>query len=235
MPSATRVGIFGGMFDPIHAGHLDVMAAVQTALALDQLFVLPAQTPPHRPPPVASSYHRFAMAALAISGRAGWQVSDIELMRAGASYTSDTLRAFHDRSIAPLQLFFIAGADAFLEIATWKDYPELLGAAHFAVVSRPGVGVQELGRRLPSLAARMSAPSGAALSARSTMIFLIDTVTRDVSSRAIRQARHRRESITGFVPAAVQRHIEQHGLYEDPPVAPPGTSSLGGPAGRLHG
>ena len=223
------------MFDPIHAGHLDVMATVQAALSLDQLFVLPAQTPPHRPPPMASSYHRFAMAALALDGRSGWRVSDIELMRAGASYTSDTLRTFHDRGITPLQLFFIAGADAFQEIATWKDYPGLLDAAHFAVVSRPRVDVRELGRRLPALAARMCKVSDEALTARSTMIFLIDAITRDVSSSAIRQARQRGASIMGLVPAAVERHIEQHALYEDLPVALTGTSSIGGPAGRLHG
>jgi len=236
MAGSNRVGIFGGMFDPFHDGHIDVMAAAQAALALEELFVLPANHPPHRPPPVASSYHRFAMAALAIAGHAGWQVSDLELTRAGASYTADTLRSFHDRGVAPLRLFFISGADAFLEIATWKDYPALLTAAHFAVVSRPGAPVGALRDRLPALAARMCAPSESTLSAGSPLIFLIDAETRQVSSSAIRLARGRGESIGGLVPAPVQQHIEQHALYQDGTAAvPAGSSPVGAPAGRLHG
>ena len=234
MTDPRRVGLFGGMFDPIHNGHLDVLTAAQNVLSLTQLFVLPSSTPPHRPAPVASSYHRFAMTALAIAGRSGWQVSDLELVRAGASYTSDTLRAFHDRGIAPLDLFCVTGADAFLDVETWKDYPALLGAAHFAVVSRPGVRVTELRQRLPALASRMCEPSD--MPVRSTVIFLIDAETRSVSSRAIRRARSRGESIAGLVPPSVQQHIEQHALYEGPTVsAPTSSSSSGGPAGRLHG
>ena len=235
MSGKRRVGIFGGMFDPVHAGHLDVLNAAWTGLGLTDLCVLPSNLPPHRPPPVASSYHRFAMVALAIAGRPGWHVSDIELSRAGSSYTIETLQRFHADGLTAKELFFLTGADAFLEIATWKDYPALLDAAHFVVVSRPGVHATDLPRRLPALATRMTSSAEPA-SSRSTLIFLLDAPTRDVSSTAIRQARRSGNSIAGLVPASVQQHIEQHGLYEDPALRDPTASSLNErPAGTLHG
>ena len=153
--TSRRVGILGGMFDPIHNGHLDVIAAAHAALQLDEIFVVPANVPPHRAAPVASSYHRFAMVALAIAGREECRATDLELREAGPSYTSDTLRRFQSQGFDPADLFFIIGADAFLEIATWKNYPALLELSHFAVISRSGVSVGELPVRLPSLASRM--------------------------------------------------------------------------------
>ncbi len=133
-----RIGILGGTFDPIHRGHVDLGRAAQSALGLTQVFVVPTHIPPHRPQPIASSYHRFAMVALTVAGRAGWQATDVELGHDAPSYTSLTLRRFHERGFAPLELFFLIGADAFIEIGSWKDYPDILDQAHFAVVSRPG-------------------------------------------------------------------------------------------------
>ncbi len=230
-----RIGILGGMFDPIHNGHLDVLDAAQAALELGEIVVVPSSIPPHRPPPAASSYHRFAMAALAIGGRRGWRALDVELREPTLSYTSDTLLKFHAEGHERLDLFFIAGADAFLEIETWKNYPALLDLSHFAVISRPGVPVGQVAERLPALASRLRGPDAAA-SVDSTMIFLIDAPTADVSSSAIRHARSHGESIVGMVPPGVQQHIEQHALYKDPTrVEGAGARLIGQPAGRLHG
>ena len=142
MTPNRRVGILGGMFDPIHNGHLDVLGAAQERLELSEVIVLPSNIPPHRPPPAVSSYHRFAMVALAIAGRPGWRALDLELREAAPSYTSDTLRRFHAQGFGVAEIFFITGADAFLDIATWKDYPALLDLAHFAVISRRGFSVR---------------------------------------------------------------------------------------------
>jgi nicotinate-nucleotide adenylyltransferase len=231
--TSRRVGILGGMFDPIHNGHLDVIAAAQAALQLDEIFVVPANVPPHRAAPVASSYHRFAMVALALAGREECRATDLELREAGPSYTSDTLRRFQSQGFDPADLFFIIGADAFLEIATWKNYPALLELSHFAVISRSGVSVGELPVRLPSLASRMRREFTAT---SSPLIFLINAPTADVSSTAIRRARANGESITGMVPSQVQQHIERHALYEDPAQrATFNARSTDRPAGRLHG
>jgi nicotinate-nucleotide adenylyltransferase len=242
MNPARRLGILGGMFDPIHQGHLDTGAAAQRALNLLELLVVPANIPPHRPQPIASSHHRFAMVAMAVAGRAGWRAVDLELTQPTRSFTADTLRRLHMVGFVPTELFFIAGADAFLEIATWKDYPAVLDLAHFSVVERPGVKVSELPERLPALASRMrlvdaAAPRRTGTAAHEqTMIFLIDAATADVSSTAIRQARQQHQSIAGMVPPSVEQHIEQHDLYDaPPPAAGDGGGWVGAQAGRLHG
>jgi nicotinate-nucleotide adenylyltransferase len=228
-----RVGILGGMFDPIHNGHLDVMAAARAALELHEIFVVPANVPPHRAAPMASSYHRFAMVALAIASREECRATDLELRDAGPSYTSDTLRRFHAQGVNPGDLFFIIGADAFLDIESWKNYPALLDLSHFAVVSRSGTSVDELAVQLPTLASRMRHQFAATAS---PSIFLIDAPTADVSSTAIRRACAKGESIVGMVPYQVQQHIERHTLYDD--VARRANFDAGStdhPAGRLHG
>jgi nicotinate-nucleotide adenylyltransferase len=208
-----RIGLLGGTFDPIHRGHTDLAEAVCRVIEPLRLMILPANLPPHRPQPVASPYHRFAMAALVVASHPGWSVSDLELRTEAPSYTSATLRRFHERGYSPTELFFLLGADAFADIPAWKDYPALLDASHFVVVSRPGTPAGELPARMPELASRMVRPPLNSASEHTPSIILIDADTADVASTAIRQARAAGRSIAGMVERSVQQHIEQHGLY----------------------
>jgi nicotinate-nucleotide adenylyltransferase len=230
--TTRRLGILGGTFDPIHCGHLDLGEAAESALGLSGVAVIASNIPPHRPQPLASSYHRFAMVALAIAGRDRWQASDLELAVGAPSFTTGTLQRFHDRGYAAIELFFIIGADAFAEIETWKDFPAILDRAHFAVVSRPGLPVDTLPTRLPALARRMAKAADAG-SRTSPSIFLIDARTADVSATAIRRRAAVGESIAGLVPAAVGQHIAQHALYSSP-LAEADIDRTSA-AGRLHG
>jgi nicotinate-nucleotide adenylyltransferase len=234
--ASNRIGILGGTFDPIHCGHLDIGSAAQKALGLTHVLLIPSNVPPHREPAIASGYHRFAMAAIAAADRPGWAVSDVELRSTATSYTTTTLQMFADRGHSPTDLYFVIGADAFAEIASWKDYPRILDRAHFVVVSRPGWPIGALAVRLPQLARRMHTAPVDPAGAHGPMIILIDAPTADVSSTAIRTRLLAGDSIAGLVDARVQQHIERHGLYSgtmpdlgvfDTPQAPP--------AGRLHG
>lgn len=227
-----RIGILGGTFDPIHRGHVDLGDAAAAALGLTRILVVTSNIPGHRPQPGASSYHRFAMVALVVAGRPGWQASDLELHGATPSFTTDTLQRFQSEGYASSELFFIIGADAFAEIETWKDYPAILDRTHFAVVSRPGFSARELSTRLPRLAARMTAPADVGLRTEPS-IFLIDAVTADVSSTAIRRLVAAGGSIAGLVPPNVQQHIEQHQLYRS--VGRVDEAHRASAAGRLHG
>ncbi len=213
-----RTGIMGGTFDPIHVGHLDAAMAAQAALGLDEIWLVPAHVPPHRmAAPRASIRHRLAMVGLAAEGRPGLIASDLEARAPEPSYTSDTLARLAETGRQPWQIFFITGADAFVDIATWRDFPEILDRAHFVVVSRPGVPLATLAGRLPMLASRMvpqGAATGAALEGRrSTAVLLVDAPTTDVSSTDIRDRAAAGRSLAGLVPAAVERYIRQHGLY----------------------
>jgi nicotinate-nucleotide adenylyltransferase len=231
-----RIGILGGTFDPVHCGHLDVGAAAQTALDLSRVFLVAANIPPHREVPIASPFQRYAMVVLAVGKRPNWRASDMELRSDEPSYTSTTLARFHERGYERTELFFVLGADAFVEIAAWRDYPVIFDAAHFVVVSRPGAPVATLADRLPSLAARMTATPSDVAGATRPLIFLIDAPTADVSASAIRARCAAGESIAGLVPPLVQQYIEQHGLYASKGAGRRGSdTSPSSSAGRLHG
>ena len=233
--AARRIGILGGTFDPIHWGHLDLADAAVNELQLTRLFVITSNVPPHRPQPLASSYHRFAMVAMAVLDRPDWRAADLELRHAAPSFTSRTLDLFRERGYLSSELFFVIGADAFAEIASWRDYPRILDAAHFTVVSRPGFSVTELPRRLPQLADRMARPPIDELAQIDPLIILIDAPTADVSSTAIRQKLADNQPIAGLVPPNVLQHIEHHGLYS---AMTPGRRRSDAPrisaAGGLH-
>jgi nicotinate-nucleotide adenylyltransferase len=213
MTPRPRLGIVGGTFDPIHAGHLAAARAAQDALALDRVRFVPAARPVHRPDsPRASGYHRLEMVRLAVADTPGWEVSDLELSREGPSYTYDTLVTIGREGLSPLQIFFITGADAFAEIATWRRYPDVLDLAHFVVVARPGASLDALTTRLPDLAARMVAPP-IDDELDETRIVLLEADTPDVSATDIRRRVAHRQSIAGLVPPAVSAYVERNLLY----------------------
>lgn len=221
MTRPGRIGLLGGTFDPVHLGHLAAANAALTALHLDEVLLLTSHVPPHRAQPAAPLHHRFAMVALAIQDRPRLVASDLELATAGPSYTADTLRRLHAGGHHPAQLFFITGADAFAEIATWRGYPDVLEAANFVVVNRTGHPVHGLRPRLGALAPRMTdvepalapAPAVVERPGPTTRIFLVDSPTPDISSTMVRARCADGRSITGLVAPAVERHILRHGLY----------------------
>src|SRR5438552_18614095 len=122
---ARRIGILGGSFDPVHSGHMDAGHAAALAIGLSRLVVIPSHIPPHRPQPLASPYHRFAMVSLAVAGNAGWRGSDVELRAQAASYTSATPGKIHERGYSASEPLLSMSANAFADIAAWKDYPSL--------------------------------------------------------------------------------------------------------------
>jgi len=227
------LGVLGGTFDPIHIGHIAAGLRAQEALQLDRVMLVPSRIPPHRGAG-ASSAHRLAMAKLAAADHPSWTVSEIELQREGPSYTFDTLTELgrgeamsevrRDATSGAAnrvewQKFFIIGADAFAEIATWSRYPAVLDLAHFAVVARPGITLHSLQARVPDLAERMTTPDlFAARADRSTpdektRVILIETATPDVSSTEVRRRVRAGESIAGLVPDSVATYISTNRLY----------------------
>lgn len=235
------LGVLGGTFDPIHNGHITAALRAQAALRLDRVMLVPSRIPPHRTTAAsASTADRLAMAQLAAADQTGWEASDVELRRDGPSYTFDTLTSLAMSEVVgdagsgagnrvEWQKFFIIGADAFAEIATWSRYPAVLDLAHFAVVSRPGITLDSLQARVPDLADRMTTPelfkpptyAKATVGKQSssdpkTRVILIETTTPDVSSTDIRRRVAAGESIAGLVPEAVASYISQHRLYGGP-------------------
>ena len=211
-----RLGLLGGTFDPIHLGHIETVLAAQRALALSPVLLVPARIPPHRQQgPSASTFHRFAMAALAACELEDVAVSDDELGAEGPSYTSLTLERMARRGLDPGQIFFITGADAFAEIESWYRFPEVLDLAHFVVVSRPGVPSAAMRERLPALADRYCEPTRTGTLPSRPSVFLVDEPTPDVSSTEVRDRLRTGRIISGLVPRGVETHIHRHHLYVD--------------------
>ena len=217
------LGVLGGTFDPIHLGHIAAGVAAQQALSLESIVLVPSHVPPHRIDPVtASGDDRLAMAQLAAAHRPGWSASRIELDRHGPSYTYDTLVALGlalsegggkaAARVEGAQIFFIIGADAFAEIATWSRYPAVLDLAHFVVVSRPGITLDSLRDRVPSAFSHRPSASGDQASA-TTRVILVEAHTPDVSSTDIRRRARAGENLAGLVPDSVAHYIRAHRLY----------------------
>jgi nicotinate-nucleotide adenylyltransferase len=219
MSTSRRIGILGGTFDPIHCGHLDAADLARHRLHLDRVMIVPSHVPPHRLSPRASSFHRFAMVALAVHPRPYLEAMDLELRTPGPSYTARTLQGLQEVGYGPDELFFIAGADAFAEIETWKHYPDVLNLCRFAVVTRPGFPVWDLRSLLPALAPRMAEiepgepPADAGEPGGQAPILLVDGPTAPVSSTGIRRVLAEGGPLAGLVPPEVESHIRRHRLY----------------------
>jgi nicotinate-nucleotide adenylyltransferase len=226
--AARRIALFGGTFDPVHEGHLAVARAAERRFRFDEIHFIPAAHPPHKPSSNLLPFaHRFAMVALACAGQPRFVPSLAEANNgsgtgpaAGASYSVDTVRTFRREICRPGdQLFFLLGADSFLDIGTWKEYETLLGLCDFVVASRPGVSTQSLREVIPQ---RLLAepgddarPERGAIPLLRTTVHLLETVASRVSATAVRSRLDTGRNVRGLVPRAVEDYIIKQALYRD--------------------
>jgi nicotinate-nucleotide adenylyltransferase len=194
-----RIGVLGGTFDPIHIGHLAAARAALECARLDRVLFVPTGQPPHRPAAAASADDRLEMTRLATAGDERLGVSDLELRRPGASFTSDTLRALHELH-PQADLFLILGWDAARLFRTWHEPDEVNRLATIVVMARPGIGSPQ-----------PSELEAAGLDARQVIVCLDGTP--DVSASAIRRDVMSGRSVDGKVPPTVQQYVAAHGLY----------------------
>lgn len=211
-----KLGILGGTFNPIHLGHLRAAEEIGEDLALDKVYLIPSGMPPHKPKaPVADFSHRLEMGRLASEISPLLDVWDIEGTRTGFSYSIETLKYFHASFGPEVELFFIIGTDAFLEIETWKEYQHLFEYASFVVINRPGYESEKLKAFVRSLNAgfRWDVQGKCFLHPSGTVLLQKDITLMDISASKIRQKVARGESIRFLVPEAVREYIEKTGIY----------------------
>jgi nicotinate-nucleotide adenylyltransferase len=213
VPFLMNIAIFGGTFDPIHAGHL---AAAR--FHLDRILFIPTGNPPHKIHDHLTDYaQRYAMVAVACANEPRFIPSTIEAPTADGSprYSIDTVRTVRRRLRQHDRLFFLVGADAFLDLPHWKDFRRLLDSVEFIVVSRPGFDSDSLRQVAPPdlLPARRLAQKAETIRLRHGAIHLLHGVDAPVASRDIRQAVRARRSITDLVPELVEEYILKEGLY----------------------
>ena len=214
-----RIALFGGTFDPIHCGHLAAARAARDALRLDQVHFIPSGRPPHRRDEITCYEHRYTMVALACAGEPAFVPSLLETPQAArhrVHYSILTVRRFRRRLGKDDRLFFIIGADAFLEFRTWRKWRELLNATDFVVISRPGFPLESIPEVLPRDMRRREVRPVLPLyeiPLRRTSVWVLAGVEQPVSATDIRQRAAAGKSIAGLVPPAVADYILKLGLY----------------------
>jgi nicotinate-nucleotide adenylyltransferase len=221
-----RIALFGGTFDPIHLGHLAVAHAAMRRFHLDRVFFIPSANPPHKPANELLPFaHRFAMVALACADHPRFipSLAEGETNGEGARdaifYSVDTVRRFQREFPEPGdRIYFLMGADSFLDIQAWKDYETFLCLCDFVVAHRPGFPSDSFRRVIPSqlLAEPPLQKKGGvtrSIALKSTTVYLLDTVDSDVSATAVRERLDRGRSILGLVPASVEEYIKKQAIY----------------------
>jgi nicotinate-nucleotide adenylyltransferase len=222
-----RVALFGGSFDPIHSAHLAVAEAAIKKFKLDRVIFIPSGSPPHKTRQLVPYAHRFAMVALACAHSPNLVVSMAESgpdqLGRTVIYSVDTVKRFRKIYRGPgVKLYFILGADQFLGIATWKNCATLLGLCDFIVANRPGFDLEKLRSAIPQrMLAVVSQKSARAekssavkkIELRSTAIYPLESVAKNISATDIRRRLRRNQIISGLVPRAVEVYIRKQGLY----------------------
>lgn len=208
------LGFYGGTFDPIHQGHLQLALYVAAHCQLSFLQLLPCHLPPHRAHPGVSSAHRAAMVELAIAPYPQLQLNTLELSKNSPSYTVETLEQL--RAQYPTDtLLFVIGMDSLNQFQHWHRYQDILQLCHLVVLQRPGYSATEAATA--SLLQRYQVADLAQLrQQRCGGMLLLQNPLYDISASQIRQ---RLQQQSNPVPpelqiAAVSSYIRQHGLYQ---------------------
>jgi nicotinate-nucleotide adenylyltransferase len=200
-----KIGVLGGSFNPVHLGHLLLAETAREALELEKVLLIPAKLPPHKSASaLAGGRDRLEMVRLAAAENPALEASDIELRRAGVSYTVDTVQALREQYGADAEIYFLIGLDTVSELPSWHEVRRLAGLCKFVPLSRP----------------RGPRPRSAALQraigrdeARAILGRAIAMPLLEISSSDIRRRIAAGRSIRYLVPDSVIAYIRRRRLY----------------------
>lgn len=217
-----RVGVFGGSFNPIHFGHLLLADEVREILDLDRVLFVPAGRPPHKSPrDLASAQHRFQMTAVAVREHPQFEVSDVEIRRAGPSYTVQTLETLQGRG----DLHLVIGSETFLDLLSWREPAQIARLARLVVVPRNSTGfdpetpaalkvLKELGlpgfEHVTGERARTPRPQGDPIP---NAPLLVRAASLPISGSDLRRRAREGRSLVYRMPEPVAQYMKEHGLY----------------------
>lgn len=208
----SRIGIMGGMFDPVHNGHIDAALAAVQLLNLEKLLMIPCGTPNHRSEASGTAEHRLQMLNLATREHPSIEVDSTELNSIGVSYTYNTLEAIKQTASASI-LFFVLGADAFNSLPQWHRWQELFSLCHFVVINRPGFEITDDPLIARELGDRQVENAGDLFSHEFGKIFLLNECEVDLSSSEIREKIESNKSLESDLAPDVLNYIVENELY----------------------
>lgn len=212
--SDERIGLYGGAFNPIHAGHLNAALTVKGELKLDKVYFVPAFKAPHREIVGPSAQDRAALISAAIKNYEDeLGVSDIEIQRKGISFTVDTLREYNKTHKAE-NIYFIVGADAFKHLHTWREFSELMKLANFVVTTRPGTEISffDLNEEIQNYVKGSDLKKLTLKTKR--FIHLVELEDINASSTDIRKRLRSGGDVKNMVPPQVLDIINEKGFYK---------------------
>ncbi|HKC51640.1 MAG TPA: nicotinate-nucleotide adenylyltransferase [Myxococcota bacterium] len=211
-----KLGVLGGTFNPIHLAHLRLAEELRETLELERVLLIPAGEPALKRGDVAPAAHRLEMVRRATASNPAFEVDDLELRRAGPSFTVDTLRTLRARH-PTAALWFLVGTDTLPELESWREPERLSELASFAVATRPGYvgGLRELLPRV--LAAAFRDGARGLVHASGNELRAVPFTPLAISASEIRRRAGRGESIRYLVPDEVREYIAKHHLYRDEP------------------
>ena len=201
----SGMGIMGGTFDPIHYGHLVAAEAARVEFGLEKVIFMPVGKPPHKQQQnITEPEHRYHMTVLATSSNPGFEVSRLEVDKEGLSYSFDTVKDLKRIHGEDLTIYFITGADAVLELSTWHRVQELMALCKFIAVARPGFDNLDLEQKIGEISSKYKAE-----------IICIEVPLLAISSTDIRNRVRNGKPIRYLLPEAVEKYIEEKGLYRE--------------------
>jgi nicotinate-nucleotide adenylyltransferase len=207
------VAVFGGTFDPIHLGHLQMAESVSERLACEKLIFLIAGTPPLRALPDASPAQRLEMVELALASRPGFEVDARELARGGKSYTVDTLGVLREEVGERVSLAWVLGRDAYVALPAWHRWRNLLDLAHLVILERAGA-TEAVPAPLAELAQRhTTADVNDLRRATHGYIYELHQPLVSVSATEVRKLIAQGSSAAHLLPPSVWAYITSNGLY----------------------
>ncbi len=197
-----KIGIMGGTFNPIHYGHLFLAENAFEQIGLDQILFMPSKNPPHKlKPDMVADEQRVDMIRLAIAGNPHFELSTLELMREGLTYTADTLTIL-TRERPDLHYFFLVGADSLFMMQDWYDPQTIFSLCTVVAAGRDNVEWEKLTRQADYLKQQFQAD-----------IRLIEMPTIQISSADIRSRLSEGKTVRYYLPDPVFAYIKEHGLY----------------------
>ncbi len=206
----------GGMFDPIHRGHIQLAQQVHQRCALDEILLVPCGSPVHRGRAHVPAAARIAMAELACRNIDGMHVDARECLSDLPSYTYNTLSAIHSEQPAS-RLLLLLGLDAFLALPTWYRWQDIFALAHVVVVSRPGFEISEAALDpvlWQEFFKREAKDPDDCKQSSSGKILMLDIPTLAISSTRIRAMLRSREDVSQYLNEDVAAYIRDHELYQ---------------------
>jgi nicotinate-nucleotide adenylyltransferase len=210
------IGVFGGTFDPVHNGHLQMALEAKCALGLAEVRLVPCHRPPHRDEPTLTGQQRLALLFLAVKelagqGEVGLVVDDRELLRPAVSYTVDTLLSFRQEFGDAVSLVLMLGVDAFAQLDSWHHWQQLRNLAHIVVMARPDSGLPE-NALLNEWMANADTVDIVTQQAAGGFILLQQSLLA-ISATQIRQQLMENKTVREL-PTVVANYIEQQGFYK---------------------